>query len=133
MVIAFFNFRGVIYEHYVPKGMTMNANYTIKLLSIFLKQLHRKRPHLVSSGSWFFHWDNAPVNTARITKEMLSKKGISLLEHPPYSPDLAPANLFFFSKVKMEMSGLKIDDSSVKTAWERVAGIPLKKQKKITL
>jgi hypothetical protein len=32
--------------------------------------------------------------------DFLARKGIPVLEHPPYSPDLAPADLWLFPKVK---------------------------------
>ena len=43
-------------------------------------------------GEWFLHWDNAPVHTAMVILEFLAKKSIKLLSHPPYSPDLTPAD-----------------------------------------
>jgi hypothetical protein len=32
-------------------------------------------------------------------------RDIRLIEHPPYSPDLAPANYFLFPRVKRELAG----------------------------
>ena len=48
--------------------------------------------HLGLKGEWFLHWDNAPVHTAMVILEFLAKKRIKLLSHPPYSPDLTPAD-----------------------------------------
>jgi hypothetical protein len=45
---------------------------------------------------WFLHWDNAPVHTAMVILEFLAKKRIKLLSHPPYSPDLTPADYILF-------------------------------------
>lgn len=39
---------------------------------------------------WFFQQDNSPIHKATIVTELLHRKGVSLLEHPPYSPDLNP-------------------------------------------
>ncbi len=58
------------------------------------------------------HWDNAPVHTGA--------KGIQVLEHPPYSPDLAPADFFLFSRLKEALAGTTLDQDSLKTAWENV-------------
>jgi transposase len=33
-------------------------------------------------------------------KEFLASKQITVLEHPPYSPDLAPNDFFPFAKIK---------------------------------
>jgi transposase len=33
-------------------------------------------------------------------REFLARKHITVLEHPPYSPDLAPSDFFLFLKIK---------------------------------
>jgi hypothetical protein len=35
----------------------------------------------------------------------LARKGITVLDHPPYSPDLAPSDFCLFPEVKLEMKG----------------------------
>jgi len=37
--------------------------------------------------------------------QFLSNKNITPCPHPPYSPDLAPCDFWFFPKVKMTMKG----------------------------
>jgi hypothetical protein len=39
----------------------------------------------------------------------LARKGITVLDHPPYSPDLAPADFWLFQKVKLAMKGDRHD------------------------
>jgi transposase len=53
-------------------------------------------------GEWFLHWDNAPVHTAMVILEFLAKKRTKLLSHPPYSPDLTPADYLLLPKLKKE-------------------------------
>jgi histone-lysine N-methyltransferase SETMAR len=72
----------------------------------------------MSSQDWFFHWDNAPVHTAAVVQEFLVAKGVQLIPHPPYSPDLAPADFFLFPKVKSELAGRTLTAESFKTSWE---------------
>jgi hypothetical protein len=38
--------------------------------------------------------DNAPAHTALSVRKFLVSKQIIVLEHPPYSPDLAPSDIF---------------------------------------
>jgi len=40
------------------------------------------------------HHDNAPAHTALSVGEVLATKQITVLEHPSYSPDLAPNDFF---------------------------------------
>jgi histone-lysine N-methyltransferase SETMAR len=104
MVLAFFDSKGVIYTNYVPWGTTVNGDYIIKALKNFLKALCLKRPDL-EHGEWMFHWDNAPVHTAEKVQRFLAKKQIQVIPHPPYSPDLAPADYFLFPTLKRELAG----------------------------
>ena len=52
------------------------------------------------NGSWVLHQDNASAHSALSVKTFLTKHKITVLEHPPYSPDLAPSN-FFISKERV--------------------------------
>jgi hypothetical protein len=38
-------------------------------------------------------------------KQLLANKNITVLHHPPYSPDLAPCNFYFFPKIKSVLKG----------------------------
>jgi hypothetical protein len=40
--------------------------------------------------------------------------------HPPYSPDLAPADYFLFPTLKRELAGLSVSLDEFKTKWEGV-------------
>jgi histone-lysine N-methyltransferase SETMAR len=119
MLLAFFDSKGLIYSHIVPKGSTVNSNYIVKALGNFLKQLKKKRPQMVEQ-EWWFHWDNAPVHTAAVVQNWFAAHNIQRLDHPPYSPDLAPADFFLFRRVKEELAGQSLDEGTLKTTWERV-------------
>jgi histone-lysine N-methyltransferase SETMAR len=47
----------------------------------------------------------------------VKERGFQEIEHPPYSPDLAPTDYYLFSKLKKDLLGRKFDDDEeVKTA-----------------
>lgn len=119
MVLAFFDNRGLIYSNIVPKSSTVNAKYIIDALKIFYKRLREKRPEKADAGI-ILHWDNAPVHTAASVRDYLAARGQEMLEHPPYSPDLAPADFWLFRVVKNELAGRALTHSSFKTAWDGV-------------
>jgi hypothetical protein len=50
-------------------------------------------------------------------------KGIHVLEHPPYWPDLAPADFSLFGRVKEALAGIMLDQESLKNAWEGITRI----------
>jgi histone-lysine N-methyltransferase SETMAR len=101
----------------MPRGTTVNAKYIMKALGNFMKIFKKKRP-IMAAGDWFLHWDNALVHTAAIAMDWLAAKRVQLLEHPLYSPDLAPADFFLFPKVKKELAGLTLTRETFKKKWE---------------
>jgi len=48
--------------------------------------------------------------TKESKQEILAAKQITVLEHPAYSPDLAPSNFFLFPKIKEILKGRHFDD-----------------------
>ena len=53
--------------------------------------------------------DNAPAHTAGSVRRFLAQKQVPVLNHPPYSPDLAPADYFLFPKLKLHLKGTKFE------------------------
>jgi transposase len=54
-----------------------------------------------------------------VCKAILANHNITVLEHPPYSPDLAPCYFFFFPKIKSVLKGthfLSVEDVKGKTS-----------------
>ena len=54
------------------------------------------------------HHDNAPAHPSRATSDALREYRLKLLPHPPYSPDLAPSDLFLFPKLKEHLRGARL-------------------------
>jgi len=72
---------------------------------------------MCESGDWFLLHDNAPSHNATIVKQILAQRKVALLDHPPYSPDLAPADYVLFPKEKSNLKGRLFDlNSDIQTA-----------------
>jgi len=56
--------------------------------------VRRKRPELWKNQTWMLHHDNAPAHASLLIRSYLAKHQTSIVPHPPYSPDLAPADFF---------------------------------------
>ena len=52
------------------------------------------------SQTWMLHHDNAPTHESLLVSSYLTKYHISVVPHPIYSPELAPAEFFLFLKFK---------------------------------
>jgi hypothetical protein len=74
----------------------------------------------IAASPWLFHWDNAPMHTANKVTKFLAKNNIRTLQHPPYSPDLAPADYFLFQRLKSDLAGVSVTPETFKTELERV-------------
>jgi transposase len=51
------------------------------------------------------HHDNALAHASLLIRSYLAKHQISIVPHPPYSLDLAPAGFFLFPKLKTTLKG----------------------------
>lgn len=106
MLIAFFDHEGIIHKEFVLEGHGVNGAFYLEVLTRLLKRIARVRPHLRDRG-WCLLHDNAPAHCARPVKDFLARRGVVVLKHPPYSPDLAPSDFFLFPKLKAEMRGTR--------------------------
>ena len=51
------------------------------------------------------HHDNAPAHASLLIRSYLAKYQTPVVPHPPYSPDLAPADFSLFPKLKTTLKG----------------------------
>ena len=73
-----------------------------------------------------FHQDNAPAHKSVLTMAKINELKYDLLEHPPYSPDLAPSNFRLFSHLKKFMRGkhFSSNDEVIAAVDEYFADLP---------
>jgi len=62
---------------------------------------------MCESGDWFLLHHNATI-----VKQFLAQGKVTVFDHPPYSPDLAPADYFLLRKVKSHLKGRLFDSIS---------------------
>ncbi|KAF2880172.1 hypothetical protein ILUMI_25973 [Ignelater luminosus] len=68
--------------------------------------------------TWYLHHDNAPAHRAKTCTDYLTNTKLKLLEHPPYSPDLAHCDFADFPRVKMKLKGKRFSsDEDLLRAW----------------
>ena len=64
--------------------------------------MKEKRRGKFTNGVLFLH-DNAPSRWALPTQKKLPYLSFQYLDHPPYSPDLAPSDFHLFSGLKKQL------------------------------
>jgi histone-lysine N-methyltransferase SETMAR len=52
--------------------------------------------------------DNASAQLSVLLKDFLSMNNVTTLEHPPYSPDMTPANFYPFLRLKSAVRGRRV-------------------------
>jgi len=67
--------------------------------------VRKKRPELWENLTWMLHHDNAPAHASLLIRSYLVKHQKPVVPHPPYSPDLAPADIFLFPVLKTTLKG----------------------------
>ena len=96
----FWEMKGVILTDYY-EGNISGSSYADLLGKA--RSVRRKNPR---QNLWLLH-DNPPVHTSNVAKDQIVKLGFLMADHPPYSPDLAPSDFWFFQHLKKHLRGNK--------------------------
>ena len=67
---------------------------------------NKKQPGKGWSGVHLLH-DNASSHKCEVVKSFLVSEKVKILNHPPYSPDPSPCDVFLFPRLKKMLSGNK--------------------------
>jgi len=65
-------------------------------------RLKEKRHWKFAKGGLVLH-ESAPTHRTLATQKKLAYMGLQYLDHPPYSPDLAPSDYHLFPGVKKQL------------------------------
>jgi histone-lysine N-methyltransferase SETMAR len=93
-----------LFIYYLKKGKTITGEYYSNLLTRLDEKTPKKRPGL-QKKKIIFHQYNAPAHKGFLAMGKLRDLHCKLLEHPPYSPHLAPSDFFLFPKLKLFLAG----------------------------
>jgi len=107
---------GILLIDYLPRGQTINAEYYSSLLVQLEDILKKNARREVTKGVLFLH-NNSPTHRALASQKKLAYLGFQCLDHPPYSPDLAPSDYQLFPGLKTKLKGRHFSsDAEVFTA-----------------
>ncbi len=105
MLTIFFDSEGIILCDFLGRRETITSERYCQTLSNLKECIRKKRPHLWEGRSFLIHHDNASPHTSDFTMKKIQKWGLTILDHPPYSPDLAPCDFALFPKLKSHLRG----------------------------
>ena len=119
MITVFFITTGPVLIVCMEKGQTINAKYYIKnCLKPVIACLEEQRPTSGARNFKILH-DNAKPHVAKIVKTFLESEGITIIDHPPYSPVLAPCDFWLFDRIKQQL----IDQESAESMKNQITEI----------
>ena len=124
MITVFFRTTGAVLIDCMETGQTINAKYYIKnCLKPVIACLEDQRPSTGAKNLKILH-DNAKPHVAKIVKTYLESEGITTIDHPPYSPDLAPCDFWLFDKIKQQLTDHETAESLKEQITEILDLIP---------
>ena len=106
--LFFSDIQDIAHKEFVPPRQTVNGKFYCEVLKRLREDIRRKRPDKWKNN-WFLHHDNAPAHKSLVVRLFLTSKNITVISHPPYSPDLAPCNFFRFPKMELRLKGRRFD------------------------
>jgi histone-lysine N-methyltransferase SETMAR len=116
MLTVFFDRRGLLMADFLPQGQTINGNYYVTLLRQLREEIKSKRRGRLTRGIRLLH-DNAPAHTCNVARAAIADCGFQTINHPAYSPDVAPSDYFLFSDLKRHLRGKHFDcDETLRVA-----------------
>jgi len=93
----------------VPPGMTVNADFYCNVLRRLRENVRRKGAQKWQNQNLIIRHDNVPANRSFKVSQFLAKNNMTVVPHPPYSPDLGPCDFFLFPKLKLRMKCRRFD------------------------
>ena len=101
------------------KGVTITSHYYIEnYLKRVLEEINKQRPTSGRTNVKLLH-DNARPDVQKDVKSFVKNSGLTLICHPPYSPDLAPSDFWLFDRIKSHLD----DHANVKPQKRQITNI----------
>ena len=93
---------GIIHREFVPTGQTITGACYLEVLKRLMPRIRRIRPKYRDPETWSLLHNNVPSHTSLIIRQFLARNQVCVLNHLPYSPDLAPCDFSLFPKLKLK-------------------------------
>ena len=99
----FFKSTGPVLVHRIERGQIVDHQYYIhNCLKPLVNEIQQQRPSFGTHGIKLLH-DNGKPHVHKAVFDYLESKGITIIPHPPNSPDLAPCDFWLFDLIKQNI------------------------------
>ncbi|UYV66399.1 hypothetical protein LAZ67_4001546 [Cordylochernes scorpioides] len=115
MICVFWDCEGVLYWEMLGRNATVNKDLYIAQLHRVNEAIQQKRPD--RQCEIILLYSNARPHVAQVVKAALQELEWEVLQHPAYSPDLAPTDYHLFRSMSNHMRGTTFDDEEDLKTW----------------
>ena len=109
---------------YLSHGDTISGRYYASLIDRLRSAVLEKRRGKFSRGVLLLH-DNAAVHKSNVAQAAIRRVRFAELNHPSYSPDIAPSDYCLFSNFKNFLRGKNFhsDDHAITTVEDYLSDL----------
>ena len=115
MICVWWDWEGLLHWEMLEKNKTVEKDLYIAQLHRVNEALQQKRPN--RRGQVILLHDNARPHVANAVKAVLQELKWEVLQHPAYSPDLAPTDYHLFRSLSNQMSGVTFNNEEDLENW----------------
>ena len=116
MATVFWGSKGIILIDYKPAGTSITGDYYANVNKQLRVAIKEKRRGKLAAGILLLH-DNAPVHKSGVAQAAIRECKFEQLNHPPYSPDLAPSDQLRGTRFATMMSSRLLQRLGLRTKW----------------
>ena len=125
MVTIFFTGVGLITVKILDPGLKFNSTHFCGCILSSIVKNGRIGTRKKKVKGMFIHMDNCRIHNSKVTTDCIKKSGLIRAPHPPYSPDIAPSDFWFFGYSKNKFAGKSFHDekelkSAIKEIWDNL-------------
>ena len=115
MLCVWWGMEGVIYWELMKSNVVITAAIYVQQLERVAQALRQKRPN--SRHKMILQHDNARPHVAKMTISAIQELKWEILQHPPYSPDIAPSDFYLFRTIANDLRGVTFDNDEDVQIW----------------
>jgi len=105
--------KSLVYYELLKSGDSITGDrYRLQLIRLS-RALREKRPEYEQKHDKVILHDNARPHVAKVVKQYLETLKWDVLPHPPYSPDIAPSDYWWFRRMQQVIGSLFSQKSKI--------------------
>jgi histone-lysine N-methyltransferase SETMAR len=131
--LFFFKSTGPVLIHSVERGQTIDHEYYIdNCLQPVIDDIKNQRPSL-GIRTIKLHHDNGKPHIHKDVVNYLESEGVTVMPHPPNSPDLAPCDFWLFDFIKQNLDDQDDSESLYEAVVKFMKSLKKEEYKKLLI